>query len=94
MFSSTGLFPELGPKIVESLGAGSLSDVAETHLFTIFLNIFCTWKTSDAKWHVLWIYINIPSTMVVLIVLARTFEIYFEKANKFNASACTYVKNY
>lgn len=37
MSSSNGLFPEIGFRFVESLGAGSFSDVAETHLYTIFL---------------------------------------------------------
>lgn len=37
MSSSNGLFPEIGFRFVESLGAGSFSDVAETHLiYTIF----------------------------------------------------------
>lgn len=35
MSSSNGLFPEIGFRFVESLGAGSFSDVAETHLYTI-----------------------------------------------------------
>lgn len=36
MSSSNGLFPEIGFRLVE-LGAESFSDVAETHLYTIFL---------------------------------------------------------
>lgn len=36
MSSLNGLFPEIGFRLVESLGAGSFSDVAETHLYTLF----------------------------------------------------------
>lgn len=36
MSSLNGLFPEIGFRLVESLGAGSFSDVAETHLYTFF----------------------------------------------------------
>lgn len=34
MSSSIGLFPKIGFRLVESLGAGSFSDVSETHLYT------------------------------------------------------------
>lgn len=39
MSSLNGLFPEIGFRLVESLGAGSFSDVAETHLYTFFLYV-------------------------------------------------------
>lgn len=80
MSFSNRLFPEIGSEIVESLGARSLSDVAETQLFTKFLHILHLKKT-NAKYNVLWIHINIPSKTIVLIVMARTFEINFEKAH-------------
>lgn len=80
--SLTGLFPEVDFKLVESLRAGPLSDVVETRLSTKFLYILYL-KQLIKKCHVLWTHINIRilSKMVGLIVLARTYEIYFEKAN-------------
>lgn len=79
--SLTGLFPEVDFKLVESLRAGPLSDVVETRLSTNFLYILYL-KQLIKKCHVLWTHINthILSKTVRLIVLARTFEIYFEKA--------------
>lgn len=79
--SLTGLFPEVDFKLVESLRAGPLSDVVETRLSTKFLYILYL-KQLIKKCHVLWTHINthILSKTVRLIVLARTFEIYFEKA--------------
>lgn len=51
-----------------------------TFIYKIF--IYIVFKTTDKKCHVLWTHINthILSKTVRLIVLARTFEIYFEKA--------------
>lgn len=79
--SLTGLFPEVDFKLVESLRAGPLSDVVETRSSTHFLYILYL-KQLIKKCHVLWTHINthILSKTVRLIVLARTFEIYFEKA--------------
>lgn len=79
--SLTGLFPEVDFKLVESLRAGPLSDVVETRLSTNFLYILYL-KQLIKKCHVLWTHINthILLKTVTLIVLARTFEIYFEKA--------------
>lgn len=79
--SLTGLFPEVDFKLVESLRAGPLSDVVETRLSTKILYILYL-KQLIKKCHVLWTHINthILSKTVRLIVLARTFEIYFEKA--------------
>lgn len=79
--SLTGLFPEVDFKLVESLRAGPLSDVVETRLSTKNLYILYL-KQLIKKCHVLWTHINthILSKTVRLIVLARTFEIYFEKA--------------
>lgn len=79
--SLTGLFPEVDFKLVESLRAGPLSDVVEKRLSTKFLYILYL-KQLIKKCHVLWTHINthILSKTVRLIVLARTFEIYFEKA--------------
>lgn len=48
MSSSNGLFPEIGFIFVESLGPGSLSDVAETHLYTIFF-ICIALKNNECK---------------------------------------------
>lgn len=79
--SLTGLFPEVDFKLVESLRAGPLSDLVETRLSTKILYILYL-KQLIKKCHVLWTHINthILSKTVRLIVLARTFEIYFEKA--------------
>lgn len=79
--SLTWLFPEVDFKLVESLRAGPLSDVVETRLSTKFLYILYL-KQLIKKCHVLWTHINthILSKTVRLIVLARTFENYFEKA--------------
>lgn len=52
MSFSNGLFPEIGSEIVESLGARSLSDVAETQLITKIVHILHLKKT-NAKYNVL-----------------------------------------
>lgn len=79
--SSNGLFPEVDFKLLESLRAGSSSDVAETRLSTKFIYILHL-KQLIKKCHVLWTHIktHILSKTVTLIVLARSFEIYFERA--------------
>lgn len=81
--SSNGLFPEVDFKLLEPLRAGSSSDVAETGLSTKFIYIYILHlKQLIKKCHVFWTHIktHILSKTVTLIVLARSFEIYFERA--------------
>lgn len=69
MSSSNGLFPEIGSEIVDSLGA-------ETQLFTKILHLLHNCKVSctlNSYLHTL--------KSIVPIVMARTFEINFEKAH-------------
>lgn len=49
--SSNRLFPEVDFKLVESLRAGSLSDVVETRLSTkiLYIYIYLALKTTDKK---------------------------------------------
>lgn len=82
--SSNGLFPEVDFILLESLRAGSSSDVAETRLSTKFIYILHLKQLMQNVMYfeliLTYIIYDIFSKAVGVIVLARTFEIYFERA--------------